>query len=267
VQALLKSKSAERASMPGLDEKRKDQIIAAALLVQEIFQRLDLKEMEVCDTALREGILVDYLTRHRPELEIRREAPQPRRRAVLDLGRRCHWNREHGEQVARLCVRLFDLMRPLHGLDRQDRELIEYAALLHDVGASIGRAKHHRHSMYLILHGDLKPFSTDEVATIANIARYHRKVFPSREHGPYESLPRRLRKTVRVGAALLRIADGLDRTNCAVVRELICRNRKDRVELLVHGQGDAELELWSANARKELFEHVFRREIVIRGVT
>jgi exopolyphosphatase/guanosine-5'-triphosphate,3'-diphosphate pyrophosphatase len=265
VKSLSGSTSDERGTMPGLDEKRKEQIIAAALLLQEVLRRLEIKEMEVSDSALREGILVDYLARHRPELEIRREAPQPRRRAVLDLGRRCHWHREHAEQVARLCVRLFDLLRPLHGLGREERELIEYGALLHDLGASIGRAKHHKHSMYLILHGDLKPFSSNEVRTIANIARYHRKAFPTRKHPTFARLPRRFRRTVRIGAALLRIADGLDRTNCAVVRELTCRTRKQCIELLVHSRGDAELELWSANARKRLFEKIFDREITIRG--
>jgi exopolyphosphatase / guanosine-5'-triphosphate,3'-diphosphate pyrophosphatase len=265
VKSLASATSDERGAMPGLDEKRKDQIVAAALLLQEVIRRLEIKELEVSDSALREGILVDYLARHRPELEIRREAPQPRRRAVLDLGRRCHWHRDHAEQVARLCVRLFDLLRPLHGLGREDRELIEYGALLHDLGASIGRAKHHKHSMYLILHGELEPFSVNEVRTIANIARYHRKAFPSRKHPSFARLPRRLRRTVRVGAALLRIADGLDRTNCAVVRELTCRTRKQCIELLVHSRGDAELELWSANARKRLFEKTFGREITIRG--
>ena len=68
-----------------------------------------------------------------------------------------------------------------------------------------------------------------------------------------------------MGTALLRIADGLDRTNCAVVRDLTCRTRKDCVDLLVHSRGDAELELWSANARKDLFEKVFGRAITIRA--
>jgi len=265
VKSLTSATADERATMPGLDEKRKDQIVAAALLLEEVVRRLEIKEMQVSASALREGVLVDYLARHRPELEIRREAPQPRRRAVLDLGRRCHWHREHAEQVARLCVRLFDLLRPLHGLGRDDRELIEYGALLHDLGASIGRARHHKHSMYLVLHGDLEPFSTDEVRTIANIARYHRKAFPTRRHPGFARLPRHLRRTVRVGAALLRIADGLDRTNCAVVRELTCRTRKRDIDLLVHSRGDAELELWSANARKRLFEKTFGRAIAIRG--
>jgi exopolyphosphatase/guanosine-5'-triphosphate,3'-diphosphate pyrophosphatase len=225
---------------------------------------LDIQELQLCDSALREGILVDYLARHRPELEIRKQVANPRRRAILDLGRRCHWQPEHSEQVARLCVRLFDLLKSLHGLARQDRELIEYGALLHDVGALIGRDRHHKHSMYLILNGDLHPFSRAEVRTIANIARYHRKSSPTIRHTEFAKLPKRLRRTVRVGAALLRVADGLDRTNCQVVEDLTTRTRPDRVEVLVDSRGDAELELWSAASRSKLFEKVFGRPISFR---
>src|SRR4029453_10191595 len=100
----------------------------------------------------------------------------------------CDWQQAHSEQVARLCVHLFDQLKPLHELGRRQRELIEYAALLHDIGFHIGRDKHHKHAMYLILHGDLKEFSREEVRIIASIARYHRKSFPATKHKPFASL-------------------------------------------------------------------------------
>jgi exopolyphosphatase/guanosine-5'-triphosphate,3'-diphosphate pyrophosphatase len=265
VDGLVESRSEDRAAMPGLDDKRRDQILAAALLVREVMQRAHIERIDVCPSALREGMLVDYLARHRPELEIRREAPNPRRRAVLDLGRRCHWQREHGEQVARLCLQLFDQCKSAHRLGRAQRELIEYGALLHDIGAMIGRPGHHKHSMYLILHGDLGAFSAGEVRIIANIARYHRKTSPKKSHPEYARLGRRGRHTVKIGAALLRIADGLDRTNCCVVEDLTCRLRRGRVEVIVSSHGDAELEIWSARARARLFERMFGRNVSIRS--
>jgi exopolyphosphatase/guanosine-5'-triphosphate,3'-diphosphate pyrophosphatase len=263
---LIKSRAEERARIRGLDDKRRDQILAAALLLQEVFKRLEIEQVELCRSALREGILLDYLARHRPELEIRRQVANPRRRAILDLGRRCHWQREHGEQVARLCLRLFDQLKPLHGLGREERELTEYGALLHDVGALISRDGHHKHSMYLILNGELAPFSRNEIRTIANIARYHRRSFPKSSHPHFASLPRRRRRTVRVGAALLRLADGLDRTSCSVVHDVVARVRPDRVEVLVESRGDAELEMWSAVSRARLFERVFGRKLVVRQI-
>jgi exopolyphosphatase/guanosine-5'-triphosphate,3'-diphosphate pyrophosphatase len=118
--------------------------------------------------------------------------------------------------------------------------------------------------MYLLLHGNLQPFKTREVQTIANIARYHRKAFPTLDHSHFAKLTKRWRNVVKVGAALLRLADGLDRTNCSVVEDLACRIRDDSIEVLVDSRGDAELELWSAAARAALFERVFRRTITFR---
>jgi exopolyphosphatase/guanosine-5'-triphosphate,3'-diphosphate pyrophosphatase len=267
VETLTTSSSADRAKMRGLDDKRRDQILAAAVLVQEVFRRTDVQELQLCRSALREGILADYLARHRPELETLSQAPDPRRRAVLDLGRRCHWHREHAEQVAILCIRLFDQLQPLHGLGDDARELIAYGALLHDIGSLIERSGHHKHSAYLIKHNGLAPLTDEEVQTVAAIARYHRKTLPTVKHHPFRKLSERARRITQVGAALLRVADGLDRTNGGVVHGLRCRVLPDCVQLRVDARGDAELEIWSAQARSKLFEKVFGRRLVVRPVT
>lgn len=258
---LLESKSKDRAKIRGLDDQRKDQIVAGAMLVSDIFRRLNLKRIEICPSALREGILLDYLSRHLPDLAIRRELPDPRRRSVIDLARRCDWHKNHAEHVASLALRMFDELRSLHHLGSGERELIEYGALLHDIGWHIGRDQHHKHSMYLILHGDLKNFSADETKVIANIARYHRKATPKSKHDNYSTLPPRFRKVVDVGAALLRLADGLDRSHCSVVQDLRAKLDDNSVKMTVHARSDAELEIWGARRKMKWFEKVFHRAI------
>src|SRR5439155_7102426 len=197
--------------------------VAGAVLVDEIFQRCGIRRIRICPSALREGILLDYLSRHLPDLAIRREVPDPRRRSVLDLARRCDWHKSHSEHVTMLCLRLFDELRPLHRLGQLERELMEYAALLHDIGWHISGKSHHKHSMYLITNGNLKNFNDDEVRVIANIARYHRKTPPKKSHALYAALASESRQAIDVGAALLRLADGLDRSHAAVIRDLRCR--------------------------------------------
>jgi exopolyphosphatase/guanosine-5'-triphosphate,3'-diphosphate pyrophosphatase len=261
---LLESRSKDRAGMAGLDDQRKDQIVAGALLVNEVLRRLDLKEMRLCKSALREGILVDYLERHLPELSIRREVPDPRRRSVVDLGRRCHWHQRHSEQVARLAVDLFDQLRPLHKLDGDARELLEYAALLHDIGWHIARAGHHKHSLYLILNGDLKNFTREEIRIIANIARYHRKAKPSEKHAPFARLSSGSKRVVEVGAALLRVADGLDRSHSSVVNNVKVNIRKKRIEVTIQARSDAELEIWGARQKSGLLADLTDRSIRFR---
>jgi exopolyphosphatase/guanosine-5'-triphosphate,3'-diphosphate pyrophosphatase len=261
VDELLKSRTKDRAKMRGLDDQRKDQIIAGALLVRELFDRLKIKRIHLCGSALREGILLDYLARHAPDLAIRGEVPDPRRRSVIDLARRCDWHRTHSEQVASLTMRLFDELRSLHGFGALERELIEYAALLHDIGWHIGRKGHHKHSMYLILHGDLKPFSDEEIAIMAHIARYHRKSPPKRTHESYMALSPRARKIVDVGAALLRLADGLDRSHSQVIQAVRCRIGDDAVKCTLTAKTDAELEVWGARRKRECFTRTFKRDI------
>jgi exopolyphosphatase/guanosine-5'-triphosphate,3'-diphosphate pyrophosphatase len=258
---LLESRSKDRAKIRGLDDQRKDQIVAGAVLVSELFRRLRLKRIEICPSALREGILLDYLSRHLPDLAIRRQLPDPRRRGVIDLARRSDWHKTHSEQVARICMKLFDELALLHGMSAAERELIEYGALLHDIGWHIGREKHHKHSMYLILHGDLKNFSDEEIKVVANIARYHRKATPKASHDVYSSLSSRMRRIVDVGAALLRLSDGLDRSHSSVIQDLRCKIENRKVKCVLTAKSDAELEIWGARRKRDWFEEVFGRSI------
>ena len=258
---LLETRTADRAGFKGLDDQRKDQIIAGAVLVHELFRRLNLEKITVCKSALREGMMVDYLSRHLPELSIRREVPDPRRRSVLDLARRCDWHQTHSEQVARICLDLFDQLKPLHGLSKKARQLIEFSALLHDIGWHIGKTDHNKHSKYLILHGGLKGFTTEEIKIIANIARYHRKSGPKPSHKSFTSLTLRGKKIVRVGSALLRIADGLDRSHCSVVSSLTCTIHRKRVDVRIKARGDSELEIWGGEQKKNYFAKLFEKEV------
>jgi exopolyphosphatase/guanosine-5'-triphosphate,3'-diphosphate pyrophosphatase len=260
---LLESKTEDRSELKGLDDQRKDQIIAGAVLVNELFRRLNLEKITVCKSALREGMMVDYLSRHLPELSIRREVPDVRRRSVLDLARRCDWHQTHSEQVARICLDLFDQLKPLHDLGKTPRELIEYACLMHDIGWHIGKTDHHKHSKYLILHGDLKGFSADEIRIMANIARYHRKSGPKLTHDSFQSLGKKAQRIVSVGAALLRIADGLDRSHSSVVSSVSCTIHRKRVDVRVKARGDAELEIWGAEQKRDMFAAVFGRDIAL----
>lgn len=260
---LVESDAAKREKMAGLDAHRKEQVVAAAMLVEFVMTELNIRQIQLCHSALREGILVDYLSRHMPDVKIRNEVSDPRRRSVIDLARRCHWHEKHSIQVSRLTLRLFDQLHSLHGVGKDARELIEYAALLHDIGWHIAPEGHHKHSMYLILHSDLrKHFEPHELGVIANIARYHRKRPPTAEHAAYAALSKQDRRIVDVGTALLRIADGMDRSHTAVVRDLKTRIDHDGgVICKLDVRADAELEMWGAKRKSGYFEALFGREI------
>jgi exopolyphosphatase/guanosine-5'-triphosphate,3'-diphosphate pyrophosphatase len=156
--------------------------------------------------------------------------------------------------VAPLATSLFDQTRDHHGLSDSERALLEYAALLHDIGHHISYPGHHKHTYYLIKNGDLRGFHPAEIEVVANVARYHRRGEPRRKHAAFAALSRESRRTVRVLAGFLRVADALDRSHRQVVRRLTVSKRAGLLRLRGEAKGDYELEIWGAGRRVQLLE-------------
>ena len=172
------------------------------------------------------------------------------------MARRYAWHEPHSRQVARLALELFDQSRAMHGLGEVDRELLEYGALLHDIGDHVSADDHHKHTAYLIEHACLRGFSPDEVAVLASLGRFHRRGDLKTSYGPYRSISKVDRGRVAVLVSLLRIADGLDRSRRGVVRSLTL-HAAGHLSVHVEPGSDAELERWSTERKAELFEDVF----------
>ena len=254
--------------MPDLDDGRKDQIIAGVLLVQSLMHKLreaGHKRMTICGTALREGILIDYVQRKQPSMRIRREVPDPRRRSVLDLCRRCEWHKGHSEQVTWLTLRLFDELKAVCTSSAAiDRELIEYAALMHDVGWHIGRKKHHKHSRPTSsATASSKISATRKSSMMANVARYHRKAHPKKSHDLYATTRQpRPQASWTPGAVVAahRRRPGPQPRGGRCVRSTR-RSRPTRSSSSLDVRADAELEVWGARRKAGLAAETFGREI------
>jgi hypothetical protein len=180
---------------------------------------------------------------------------------VFELAERCNYWPEHAQQVARLAVALFDQTRIVHGLTDREREWLEYAALLHDIGVHISYERHNRHSYYLIKNGDLRGFDPEEIEVIALVARYHRQATPKRTHGEYAEFRRKRRRTIRTLAAILRLAESLDRSHSQPVSGLELHDRGDDGLLQLRTSGDAELELWAATRHAAAFERLIGKPL------
>ncbi len=159
--------------------------------------------------------------------------------------------------MAYLAGQIFDGLKDEYELPEEGRELLTAAALLHDIGYLIGHAKHHKHAYHLILHGDLPAFSAREVELIANVARYHRKARPKKKHATFARLQKNDRRLVIYLSGILRVADGLDRTQTQAVRSVECRIEDDRIKLVTEAEAPPRVELWDANRKAGLFEKVY----------
>ncbi len=253
----------KRLRVPGLEPRRADLAVAGAVLLDTIVRRLGAPELTLCDLSLREGLVLDYIARHRKQIAQADRYPDVRRRSVVELAERCNYWPEHANQVARLAVALFDQTRAIHGLTDREREWLEYAAILHDIGVHISYEQHHKHSYYLIKNGDLRGFEPDEIDAIALLARYHRSATPKRRHEGFGELPRKRRATVRTLAAILRLAESLDRSHSQTISTIDLRDRGDDGLLQIRTAGDAELELWAAGRHAAPFERILGKPLRI----
>jgi exopolyphosphatase/guanosine-5'-triphosphate,3'-diphosphate pyrophosphatase len=253
----------QRLAIPGLDPRRADLVVAGAVLLDTVLRRLGADELTLCDLALREGLVLDYIRRHRRQIAQADRIPDVRRRSVLELAERCHYHAAHAEHVARLALAIFDQTRSVHGLTDRERESLEYAALLHDIGGLISFERHHRHSYYLIRNGDLRGFHPDEIEVMALVARYHRRGTPRKAHAEYAGLSGQQRRTVKTLASILRVAESLDRSHSQVVSGLELRDRGDDLLLQVTTSGDAELEAWATSRHLEPFQRVVGRPVAL----
>ena len=253
----------QRLLLPGLDPRRADLMVAGGVLVDTILRRLGAEELTLCDLALREGLVLDYVRRNKRRIERVDSIPDVRRRSTIELAERCNYDAAHAQHIARLALALFDQTRSLHGMTDREREWLEFASLLHDIGGLISFVRHHRHSYYLIKNGDLRGFQPDEIEVIALVARYHRRGTPKGSHDEYAGLPASMRRAVRSLASILRVAESLDRSHGQVISSLELGDTGDAVALRIRtaANTDAELELWATARHLGPFEKLVGKPV------
>jgi exopolyphosphatase/guanosine-5'-triphosphate,3'-diphosphate pyrophosphatase len=258
-QVLMASKAADRLRLAGLDARRVDLIVAGSMVLATATDAFGFDQLTISEWALREGIVLDTVRLHDPT-EWSGDPHSLRGSAVSSLARRCNWSEAHARQVAMLSLALFDATAELHGLGDADRELLEFAALLHDIGEHVASSGHHKHGAYLVRNGQLRGFAPDEVELLAAVVRWHRRGEP-RVSDEFPLLDARAIERVRVLAAILRVADGLDRSRNQNVYGLDVMVTPSLVLLRVRAVDDAELEIWGARRKRALLEKVFDREL------
>jgi exopolyphosphatase / guanosine-5'-triphosphate,3'-diphosphate pyrophosphatase len=211
---------ARRSKVPGLDIKRADIIVAGMVVLHTTLELLGAKEVTVSQGALREGMLHEYLS----EQQRWTQGLPARQRSVLEMAQRFGANLAHARQVTLLCQNLYDRLttlellekaveNPQNPLEDTSRSLLSAAVTLHEIGLLVDQSSHHKHSSYLIRNGGLLGYNPSQIDLIAQIARYHRKSPPKPSHPEFAALSPVQQKIVGQLAAILRVADGLDRSH------------------------------------------------------
>ena len=255
----------ERLALPGIDASRADILLGGAIVLEQVCDAFGVSELVISDYALREGVLLDALGRfggtglhHLSHL---------RRASVMHLLEACDGDPDHAFTVARLALQLHDLLGERLGLGPEDRELLEAAALLSNVGLFISHSAHHKHSYYVIRNSEhLTGFTDNEIELIAQVARYHRRSAPSEDKHPlFAALRPADRKRVRAMAGLLRVAIAFDRNHDGGVEFVTASFDGDCMSLRLHPRDgrDLDLEVFSALDRRSLLESQLGCEVRI----
>jgi exopolyphosphatase/guanosine-5'-triphosphate,3'-diphosphate pyrophosphatase len=266
IEALCELPLEDRRRIQGINPARADIIIAGAAILDTLMQDLGVEEIRISDRGLRDGLLVDYLSRSEQGRLL--EGMSVRERSVLQLARACGVDEGHAHEVMRLSLELYDSARQagLHKFGEPERELLEYAALLHDVGIFLSYNNHEQHSYYMIRNADLLGFDQTEIAIMANAGLFHRKAMPrKKKHPSFGTLDKRSQRLVRLLALLLRIAESLDRSHTGAVRHAQFRQGEDsKVILEIRASRDCPLELWGVQTHRDAFQRIMGKKLETR---
>ncbi|TWT94792.1 Exopolyphosphatase [Botrimarina colliarenosi] len=253
----------ERSKVSGLNPRRADIIMAGLLVIDRILKHFRINEVQVHTGGVRDGLLLTMV--EESLVGTHPLTATERRDAVERFAERCGADLPHARHVARLSSRLLEELsehlEPSLSLRPSDKTLVETAALLANVGYLVNFDGHHKHSYHLIINSDLPGFERDDLRVVANVARYHRGARPKQKHKPFAALGVEDQDRVAKMAAILRVALALDRTHQQQVSDLSVEVTKSTVQIAVSSTGDAEVDLWAARRKVDLFERVFGRQV------
>jgi exopolyphosphatase/guanosine-5'-triphosphate,3'-diphosphate pyrophosphatase len=253
-----------RARVPGLSSDRSDIIVAGGAIVERVLKHLGVNRLVVHDGGVRDGLLLTMVRELFPSSDgAALPNPLDRLRPIRQFATACGYEERHANHVARLAAQIFDQLAsrerepPDHWNHESNRLLLEAAALLRDVGYLINYSRHHLHSYHLIFHSDLVGFTPREIQLIALVARYHRRAMPKKKHPEFAALSKVDRRLVRRLAAILRLADGLDRNRILMVSRVELRVEDGVACFQLEAADEPSVDMWGAQQKSKLFKKVF----------
>lgn len=256
----------QRRQLPGVSTRRAEVLVAGAAILLTLLEELHLDHMRVSSRTMQDGILVDYVRRH--GLEAAQSMPSVREHSVLQLAHRCNFEELHARHMARLTLQLHDSAVDcgLMALEHQGRELLYYAALLHDIGIFIAYARHAAHGHYLIHNSELLGFHEQEVAFMALLTLFH-STRPSKKHAAFVQCDAALKTRLRMFSLFLSLAENMDRLHCQHVYEAAFAREEDGLVLRVHSRQASPVEVEAVHGMGKVLHKTLGQDVRIQFCT
>lgn len=258
---LIRKNVTERRSIQGLNPDRADIITAGVTVIDEVMAFFSANFLTINERGIREGLILKGLHKH----NLLPSAPRPKnwREGLLEFASSCHNDEAHSRHVAGIAMVIFAALADSFSLGEKERQMLEGAALLHDIGYFISYKEHHKHSYHLVRHAELFGFTPRERELIAQITRYHRKALPKKSHEGFTRLAPADQLLVRRLGGILRLSDGLDRRRSGVVKFIECSPALSTFMIRLHGDGDLSVELFGGKIKGDLFESAFGKKLIL----
>lgn len=234
------------------------------LLTYKLFLNLtQAEEIIVTDTNIREGLILSMISNS--EEESQQSFNYQIIASARNLGKKYKYDELHAKNVCKMALQIYDVMKDEIGLEAHNRQLLEIASFLHDIGMFIRGADHQLHSQYIILHSDIFGLTKEDMQIISLVAKYHRGKIPDQTDSIFSSLPRTERITVAKLAAILRVADALDRSHSQKELKITPKILDDSLILRIHGVQNLNLEKIALVEKGDLFEAIFGYKLILEG--
>lgn len=244
-----------------LDYHTAEALLPAMAIAIAIADMLGLREVYIPGSDYEQGLLLDLLLSKTLIGTFEQEVL----RSTHILAQRYHSDPRHGEHVSKLCMHLFHHLQHLHQMGPHEALLLQCAAILHEVGSYISPRIHHKHSQYIILNSEIFGLDRLDITLVALVARYHRHSTPQPDHLDYNELSTSNRIRVCKLAAILRVADALERTHHQRVHDIGITLLADKMILKLKGVNDATVEQLAMQSKADLFAQTFGLNVVVES--
>ncbi|MCX8084035.1 MAG: Ppx/GppA family phosphatase, partial [Calditerrivibrio sp.] len=258
-----RKKTSSICKIKGVEEKRADILLPIAIQLDQILDITGRGGFYTFTGGLRTGLIINTLNLFGIHLPFQTLEIDVNHARLIEIGNKFHFNEIHALHVSKLSKIIFDKLYGILGLNQSDWELLNAAAVLHDIGNFIALSKHHLHTEYLILHTDLIGFNSYEKIMISQIARYHRKRFPKKSDNIYNLLSKQDIEKVLKLTSILRIADALDRTQKSKISDLTISINDNNIIITPHFTGDISMERENFEEKKDFFEKYTNYKVIL----
>jgi exopolyphosphatase/guanosine-5'-triphosphate,3'-diphosphate pyrophosphatase len=236
-------------------------LIPGLLVYRFLLEKTGAAQVVVPLVSIREGLLIDLALG--VDSSLQEDFFTQTIASAANLGRKFHFDEAHHRQVANFCLVLFDFLQREHGMNRRHRMMLEAAAMLHDIGMFIGASNHQEHGHYIVSNSEIFGLHKEELEIIAGVIRYHREDLPNSADISYIALQREDRILLSKMAAILRVADALDRGHSQQIKSITAERKSEALILHTTDSRDLSLELIGLEEKANLFQDVFGYKVVI----